>query len=203
LTWGGSIALRTDTLPALDLPAVWHRSLLDDLPLGLAARAQGFPVTCPQSLLVPSPTAFSWREAIAFGRRQYLFVRWHSPRHWVLAAAGATLPLVGWAVALPLAFTGNAAAIATIILANILDQLRASLRAQVPVKLWNTNMPWRMALLDRFGTPACLAFHAAIIWSTLIGRSMTWAGRTYLLDNRNNVIRMILTGAGKLPKARQ
>lgn len=190
LPWGGSIALRRETLDAMNLPAVWDRSLLDDLPLGLAARAKGFPITCPQSLLVPSPTAMGWRDAIAFGRRQYLFVRWHSPKHWVLAAAGTTLPLLGWAVALPLAFTGNGFAILTIVLANLFDQMRASLRQRVPRELWDTGMSRRMALLDRFGTPAVLALHAAVIWSTLLGRSMTWAGRRYSIDAERRIIRI-------------
>lgn len=190
IPWGGSIALTRETLAALNLPAVWERSLADDIPLGLAARAQGVPITCPQSLLVTSPTAMSWREAWAFGRRQYLLVRWYRPGHWMLAAAGATLPLLGWAVALPLAVSGHAGAIATILLANAFDQVRASLRAQVPRKLWGTSMPQRMAALDRFGTPAILAFHAAIIWSTLFGNSMTWAGRRYRLDPQWRVARI-------------
>lgn len=187
IPWGGSIAATPDTLVALDLQTIWDRSLPDDIPLGLAARANGFPVTCPQSLLVPSPTAMSWREAFAFGRRQYLFIRWYMPKHWLLAAAGTTLPLLGWAVALPLAVTGDVAAIATIIVANGLDQVRASLRRQVPRILWGTEMPQRMAAIDRFATPAVQAFHAAIIWSTLFGRSMTWAGRRYRLDAERRV----------------
>jgi hypothetical protein len=190
IPWGGSIALTRETLVALELPVVWERSLPDDLPLGLAARAQGLPVTCPQSLLVPSPTTMSWREAFAFGRRQYLFARWYSPKHWLLAAAGTTLPLIGWAVALPLAVTGSTAAFATIVVANTLDQVRASLRARVPRELWGAEMPRRMALLDRFATPAVLAFHAAIVWSTLFGRSMAWAGRRYRLDSGRRVTRI-------------
>lgn len=190
IAWGGSIATTPETLAALDLPTIWDRSLPDDIPLGLAARAKGFPLTCPQSLLVPSPTAMSWREAVAFGRRQYLFIRWYRPTHWLLAAAGTTLPLLGWAVALPLAITGDAAAIATIVLANGLDQVRASLRRQVPRILWGTEMPQRMAAIDRFATPAVQAFHAAIVWSTLFGRSMTWAGRRYRLDAERRVTRI-------------
>ena len=190
IPWGGSIAASPDTLATLDLQTIWDRSLPDDIPLGLAARANGFPVTCPQSLLVPSPTAMSWREALAFGRRQYLFIRWYQPKHWMLAAAGTTLPLIGWAVAIPLAITGDAAAIATIVVANGLDQVRATLRRQVPRTLWGTEMPRRMAAIDRFATPAVQAFHAAIVWSTLFGRSMTWAGRRYRLDAERRVTRI-------------
>jgi hypothetical protein len=45
-----------------------------------------------------------------------------------------------------------------------------------------------MAWLDRWGTPLYLAFHAMIVWSTLFGRDITWAGRTYRLDAKQQVI---------------
>ena len=51
----------------------------------------------------------------------------------------------------------------------------------------------RMAWLDRWGTPAYLAFHAIIIWSTLFGRTITWAGRTYQLDASNRVTHIVVT----------
>jgi hypothetical protein len=192
IPWGGSIALRRETFDALNLPVVWDRALSDDLSLARAAHALGYPITSPQSLLVPTPIAMSWREAIAFGRRQYLLARFYLPKLWLLAAAATTLPLIGWAVALPLALTGHAAAIATIVLANALDLLRATLRRRVPGELWGTDMPHRMAVLDRFATPAVLAFHAALIWSTLFGRTITWAGRRYHFDAARNVARIDL-----------
>ena len=44
------------------------------------------------------------------------------------------------------------------------------------------------ALAARGDHVTVLALHAAIIWSTLFGRSMTWAGRTYRLDRENRVV---------------
>ena len=181
------MALRRVTLAALGPARLWDRAAVDDLSITSAARQSGYRITQPQSLLVPSPTAMSWREVIAFGRRQYLFTRLYAPTHWALAAAATTLPLIGWAVALPLALSGSKFAIATIIAANVLDQIRASLRRRVSRILWATEMPARMAWLDRWATPAWLAFHAAIIWSTLFGRSVFWAGRTYRIDRHGHV----------------
>jgi len=195
LAWGGSTALRRDTLGALDLARLWDRSAVDDLSITSAARQIGYHIAQPQSLLVPSPTAMSWREVIAFGRRQYLFTRLYTPTHWALAAAATTLPLIGWAVALPLALSGSKFAIATIIAANVFDQIRAGLRRRVSRILWATEMPARMAWLDRWATPVWLAFHAAIIWSTLFGRWVFWAGRTYRIDQNGRVARVIETHA--------
>ena len=107
----------------------------------------------------------------------------HPPGIWVRAAASTTLPLLGWAVALPLALRGDMIAIAVIIGANAFDQLRASLRQRISQKLFGSGIAPRVACLDRWATPAYLAFHAVVIWSTLFGRSITWAGRTYRIDS--------------------
>jgi len=44
-----------------------------------------------------------------------------------------------------------------------------------------------MAELDGWGTPVWLAFHAIVVWSTLLGHTVTWAGRTYKLDRHGQV----------------
>ncbi len=36
--------------------------------------------------------------------------------------------------------------------------------------------PRHIVLLDLFATPAWVFVHAAVIWSTLFKRSVTWAG---------------------------
>src|SRR5262245_21902859 len=136
LAWGGSTALRRETLDALHLEECWDRAVLDDLTLTRAVRTRGGHVYGPRDVLVHTPTACTWKQAIAFGRRQYLLVRMHAPREWLLAASATTLPLVGWATAVPLAATGDKVAMATLVVANILDHLRALLRRRVPRKLW-------------------------------------------------------------------
>jgi len=188
LVWGGSMALRRETMNALDLEKCWDRAALDDLTLSLAIQAHGLRVYGPRDGLVRSPVSYGWKEAIAFGRRQYLFLRMHTPVYWVVAACGTTLPLIGWAVAVPLAVTGNMVALGVIVTAVALDRLRAQFRDRVARKLWGAGIQGRVAWLDRWGTPAYLAMHAVIIWSTLFGRSITWAGRRYAIDRQHNVI---------------
>ena len=184
------MALRRETIQAIELQNLWRHAVLDDITLSNAVRAHGGRVHTPRDLLVPSPASFSWKDAISFGRRQYLFVRMHAPRTWMLAAAVTTVPLVGWATALPLAVTGHTVAIGTIVVANLLDHFRAYFRRRIPRKLWGTEISARVAFLDQWATPAWLALHAFVVWSTLWGRSITWHGRTYSIDRRQNLRRL-------------
>lgn len=190
VVWGGSMAVRRDAIAALELEKCWDRAVSDDLTLACAVRARGGRIHCPRDALVLSPVSYNWREAIAFGRRQYLFTRILTPWRWALTAAITTLPLAGWAVALPLAMKGSITAITVIIAANILDHQRAHYRRRIPKKLWNMPLPRRVARLDQWGTPIWLLINAAIIWSTLFGRRITWAGRSYVLDGRGQVLRV-------------
>jgi Glycosyl transferase family 21 len=188
LVWGGSMALRRATIDALDLEKCWDRAASDDLSLSRTIKARGLRAYGPRDGLVGSPASYGWKEAIAFGRRQYLFLRIHAPAYWAVAACGTTLPLIGWAVAVPLAVTGNMVALGVIATAIALDRLRAQFRDRMARKLWGAGIQQRVAWLDRWGTPAYLAVHAMIIWSTLFGRTITWAGRRYTIDRQHNVI---------------
>lgn len=190
LAWGGSIAVRRRLLEDLQIERIWDRAVLDDLPLARAVKAQHIGIVGPRDALVQSPASCSWKEAITFGRRQYLFLRMHAPLHWTMAAAVTTIPLIGWVSALSLAPTNTAIAIGVIVVANALDHLRAYFRRRVSRKLWGTNISRRIALLDSWGTPAVLAGHAMIVWSTLFGRTVIWADRVYWTDGSGQVYRL-------------
>jgi len=185
--WGGSMALRRHTIDALALPTLWDRAVSDDLTISPAARALGGKVRSPRDALVPALASYGWTDAIVFGRRQYLFTRTHAPRLWIVAAAATTIPLVGWATALPLALIGNKLATGAIVLAYALDYTRARLRERIPRNLWGVESHPRIKWLDRWATPAWLALHAAVIWSTLFGRTIRWAGRIYQIDAKRRL----------------
>ena len=184
LAWGGSMALRRTTLEAIDIVRWWRHSFTDDLQITRAVRQQGGTVLSPRELLVPSPTSYSWRQVIEFGRRQYTLVRAYAPRHWILAAAATTIPIIGWSVAIPMAIGGDLIAVVAILAAVALDQTRATLRRRVARTLWAAPIDPRMAFLDRWATPTSLLIHALIIWSTLFTRTVVWAGRHYRLPGR-------------------
>jgi hypothetical protein len=140
--------------------------------------------------MVPSPTSYDWRNGIAFVRRQYLLLRLYAPFHWMIGAGATTVPLLGWAFALPLALGGDRIAIAAIVAANLLDQCRAALRRRVILRRWGEAGLKRLApvlQLDRWATPAWLCFHAAMIWSTLFGQTIRWGGRVYQVHGRQSL----------------
>ena len=184
------MALRRHTIEALALPALWERAVSDDLTISRAVRAIGGKVRSPRDALVPAAASYSWKDAIVFGRRQYLFTRTHAPRLWMVAAAATTIPLVGWATALPLALLGNKLAIGTIVMAYALDYARARLRERIPRRLWGIETLPRIKWLDRWATPAWLTLHAAVIWSTLFGRTIRWSGRSYRIDSKRQLQRI-------------
>ena len=195
--WGGTMALRRDTLDALDIERCWHGVVLDDGPLARAVRGQGGSVLGPRELLVPSPISFDWPAALEFGRRQYTLIRVYMPRYWVLAAAAVTVPVAGWIVGLVAIGLGSRPALAALILVVLLDQGRALFRRRAVRVLWGEAgmAPLAGALwLDRYATPFWLAIHAGVIWSTLFKRRIAWAGRVYRLDGRHRVT--IVAGPG-------
>jgi cellulose synthase/poly-beta-1,6-N-acetylglucosamine synthase-like glycosyltransferase len=198
VAWGGSMLMHRNAIAGLELERIWDRAMLDDLSLTRSVWAHAGRVHCPRDALVLTPASYGWKDAIAFARRQYLWVRIHTPWHWAFIVTVTTLPLVGWAVALTLALNGSVAAIVIIIAANALDHLRAFFRRQVPKKLWNLHVPGRVARLDSWGTPIWLLVNAAVVWSTLFGRRIDWAGRSYLLDSHGRVLRMETARASHL-----
>jgi hypothetical protein len=192
VAWGGSMVLHRQAIDLLELTKCWDRAGSVDLSLTRCVWAHGGCVIGPRDALVPSPVAYGWKEAVAFARRQYLVVRMYAPLQWSLAAAVFTIPAIGWVWAIPLAALGDRRALAAIAAAYVLDYSRARLRARIPMKLWNMPIAPRVAWLDRWATPLWLWFHLGILWSTLFGRRITWAGRTYVIDRNRQVSSVIV-----------
>ena len=188
LAWGGSMVLSRRTIAAIRLEQRWDRIVSDDLSLTQAIWAHGGTVHSPRDALVLSPASYSWREAIVFGRRQYLLVRIHTPLFWAVAAAGVTVGLAGWVVALPLAATADPFALGAICIAVILDRTGAFFRARVLHKILGIEFAPRTARLDRWGRPIVLLFHAVLVWSAAFGRRVAWAGRIYQVGAGGEVL---------------
>jgi cellulose synthase/poly-beta-1,6-N-acetylglucosamine synthase-like glycosyltransferase len=188
--WGGTMALRRETLARIGGPAIWRGTALDDLSLTRAIAAHGGVVLSPRELLVPTEVAYTWRDGIAFARRQYLFVRLYRPVLWLFAAVTVGLLAVGWVVALALAVRGYSAGIAALASVIALDQFRATLRRRIVRVMWGQDGLARLRpilWLDRWATPVWMGFHALIAWSTLAGRTIRWGDRVYRVDTPNSL----------------
>jgi glycosyltransferase involved in cell wall biosynthesis len=186
--WGGTMAVKRATLEEIGAERIWRGSALDDLPLSAAARALGKTVLGPRELLLPTDIAYRWQDGIAFARRQYLFVRLYQRDLWLFAALATSVVTLGWCEALR--WIEHPVALGAIGIVIALDQIRASFRRRVVRAMWGQDMLDRLSAvmwLDRWGTPLWMAFHCAIIWSTLFGRTIRWAGRTYRVDGRQSI----------------
>jgi hypothetical protein len=180
--WGGSMAGWHKELKRIDIASWLKGSVNDDLQITRAAHAHGGVVETPMHMLLPSPVTLGWGELIGFVRRQYIQLRTYAPGHWALSAFAYALPLIGWSFAVPLAWSGRWYAILAIVIAIVLHQARTTFRLKVPRKLWGQETDGTVAILLRWGAPLATLLHAALIWSTLVTRTLRWGGRTYRID---------------------
>ena len=182
LAWGGTLAVWRETLERIDASGTLKGSLNDDLQLTRAANAAGSVVETPPHMLLRTTVGFGWRELIEFSRRQYIQIRIYAPEFWAVAAFATALPILGWAVAVPLALAGDLRAIGALAAAIALHQTRVILRLEIPRRLWGVEQDRTVTLLDRWAAPISTLIHAALIWSTLFARTLRWGGRLYRID---------------------
>jgi cellulose synthase/poly-beta-1,6-N-acetylglucosamine synthase-like glycosyltransferase len=187
IAWGGTMALRQSTLKTLDLDRWWGRTISNDSTLTRAVWEKGGTVFGNRVMLVPSPTSVSWRELLRLWSRWFLNARLYLPRHWLAAAAASLVPPIGWAAAIPLAWTGDKLAIGALVLAIGLHHARATIRGRLRRTLWPNHDDRLIALVDRWAAPLCTLLRAAIIWSTLFARTTEWAGRLYRIDGPHRI----------------
>jgi cellulose synthase/poly-beta-1,6-N-acetylglucosamine synthase-like glycosyltransferase len=184
LLWGGAMAISRSALDRIDLRRCWATTLLDDLVLTRAARRLEMVVDTPRQVLVESPVSHDLRSLFDFGRRQYLFVRVHAPRHWLLAGVTLMVPALAAAVALPAAIDGDMLALGCIVLSLLMQQLRAALRVAIAGRVLPTEPAVRSAALsrrNRWMLPLAHLVHLAIWLTSAFGSTMTWAGTRYRL----------------------
>ncbi len=184
LCWGGSTALPRATLERADVKAFWRGALSDDLQMTRALRAAAIAVHSPRQSLLLSPFSASWREAFAFGRRQYRIVLLHEPLLWAFAVATLALPLGCGLFALWLALHGDPAGLAFLIAAAALGDMRFRCRRRIVAALWpetaqaDLRLYWRV---ERFLRPLWQGFHLACALGALGSRRISWAGTEYLV----------------------
>ena len=191
LCWGGSMAVERRVLDRLDLPRLWAGVATEDLTLTRALRRAGVPIHGAVRVLVPSPSSYSWRSLFAFGRRQYLLVRFYAPRHWLLAAWTLCVPAAGAAMAVTAAVSDSLAAALCIGAAILLQLLRYRLRLSIARRVLPTEAAAEAAVALRLGwwvSPLVHIVHAAVLLGSLLGRNFEWAGIRYRLCEPDKVV---------------
>ena len=187
IAWGGTMALRRQTLETLDLSRWWGSTISNDSTMTRALWEKGGSIFGGRVMLIPSRESFGWIELMRLWRRWYLNARLYLPLYWLGAAVGSLVPIIGWATAVPLAIEGNLAAIGILGIAVGLHQWRATLRRRLRLALSPGHDDRVLAWADRWGAPAWCVLRAGIIWSVLFMRTVHWAGRVYRIDGPHRI----------------
>ena len=185
LVWGGSVAMRHETLEAIGLKDVWRGAISDNSQMAEALRRKGLVAHAPRQGLLITPVACSWREFFEFGVRQYRFVFLHQPKNWAAAALCLWAPPVCIALAAPAFLHGSAIAWGALIFVLALGDLRSRLRRSLQRALWpeivgpRDDRRWRV---DRFLRPIWSLAHALCAAGAPLSRRVDWAGIRYRVD---------------------
>lgn len=188
IAWGGTLAMRRDTLDLLDLGTSLGGAVVDDCAITRLLRARGARIFTSRELVVRSPVEHSWSSAFAFARRQHMFVRFYLPAFRWTSLAALTLPVVAGASAVVLALSGDPAAAAVLAVAAALGQVRSILRDRIRDRLWGPAagaLPRRARRVERWMAPVWVTFHAAAAWSAGVSRHLRWAGVVYRVVGHN------------------
>jgi cellulose synthase/poly-beta-1,6-N-acetylglucosamine synthase-like glycosyltransferase len=188
--WGGTMAMRRKTLERIDIRRYWAGAISDDAQMTRAFKQTCCPVFSPRQSLLLSPISMSWKEAFLFGRRQYSILWTHTRVLWILAALGTAIPIAAALAAVSLALRGDVFALAAIIVAVILGEVRYHCRRKIFAALWGAEdigekgFYWRV---ERWLRPLWWSFHALCVFSALGSRHIHWAGVDYWIRSPQDV----------------
>jgi hypothetical protein len=191
LVWGGSIAMRRETLQAIRLRDFWRGAISDDGQMAEALRVAGLTAHAPRQGLLLTPVSSSWAELFEFGVRQYRFVFIHQPWSWAVAMAALWAPPICLMLAAPAFGSGSVAPWVALVIGLSLAEIRLRIRGSIERTLWpslaaaNTRKrKWRQRLLG----PVCWMAHAVSAAGAPLSRRITWAGIRYHVDGPQSVV---------------
>jgi cellulose synthase/poly-beta-1,6-N-acetylglucosamine synthase-like glycosyltransferase len=82
--WGGATALRRELFTSLGIPALWARTVVDDVSLAARLKKCRVPVVSAPGALLTTPVApETWGQAVAWLTRQWLYLKYYFPGTWL------------------------------------------------------------------------------------------------------------------------
>jgi hypothetical protein len=188
--WGGTTAMRRSTLEQIDIRRYWEGALSDDLQMTRALRDHGVRIFSRRQSLLLSPAGMDWRQAFAFGRRQYQIILTHEPVLWMLAATITLIPALSCIFAIWLLAQGSIVATVLLLAAVVLGEIRTRCRKQIVRAMWRQEgniSRARLWAVDRWLKPLWWSFHALCVFSALGSRRIHWAGVDYIVKQRQDI----------------
>jgi len=187
-TWGGSMAIKTQTFRDLRLDVIWQKAVSDDLSLSYAVKKTRKKVEFVPGCIVASYETTTWSKLFEFARRQFLITRVTAPGTWLFGLVTcfcATFGLwggAGLAVYAVLRHIPHIWLFTAIPVIFFIAQLsRALLRQNMASKLFAEDWPKLRAAaavdiaLFWLWSPIMLI----LILSSAFGRTIRWRGITY------------------------
>ena len=190
MPWGGSMAISRATFDDIDVPALFDGSLNDDLRLGKAAKKAGYKVGYVRNLVRPTEVDFSWRAFFEFARRQYLQVKIFAPILYLSANLIFLIYFLGFASIVTAIAVGYLWAWVPLVLATLLDQVRATTRESIYRLLFGADRDVykriaRTSWLEHFLTPVYMLMHGLVILTTWFMNKVEWGGVKYQVEGVN------------------
>jgi cellulose synthase/poly-beta-1,6-N-acetylglucosamine synthase-like glycosyltransferase len=196
LIWGGSWALRRDVFELSGLHSAWKSTLSDDLIASRVLRDAHLEVRFEPACVVASPIDNTFRETLAFVRRQYLLGKLYIGDWWLFAMLGFSITNLLWIGNLiVLAWSLWGGAISPWIPAGLAALLYAArvYRGKVRQDLIDVYFPHLKKTLRRFRhfdiwlNMLGGLFHWAAVLTTAVGRHVSWRGISYGLSSSGKI----------------
>lgn len=198
--WGGSMAMRRETLEQVRLTDYWHGALSDDYQFTRAVRrAKLGRLYFASGALVQGSVEFTWASFREFALRQYRITRVHAPGLWAMGLAVVALYLWGWVASLAALVMGQAWALPVIVAMVLMDLRRGTLRGRWVGALYDTETVerWhRPGWWDRWATVVWMAVNFMMLLGSAWGRTITWAGRRYRMRSPQRIEELDTDDAG-------
>jgi cellulose synthase/poly-beta-1,6-N-acetylglucosamine synthase-like glycosyltransferase len=183
--WGGSMAVRRQTLDQVQMPKPWLGTYNDDVTLSTAVAAIGQRVYLVPNMPVRSAATFTWASLLEFGRRQYLHARTYAPIVWSVGSLSTSLYMAGFfsaIITIIMQTRGWGWALITLAIVYALDIGRAAARKAIAELLFDDDSLKKLHgvwILERFFTPVWMLAHWIISCSSVIGNRFEWGGVLY------------------------
>ena len=191
LVWGGSVAMRRETLEAIRIRDFWRGAISDDGQMAEALRRAQLTAHAPRQGLLLTPVSCSWADLFEFGVRQYRFVFLHQPWSWAVAMAALWAPPICLTLAAPAFGSGAAGPWILLAVGLLLAEIRTRVRGSIERTLWpglattpSGGPAWAARLLGPVGWMA----HALSAAGAPLSRRITWAGIRYRVDRPQQVV---------------
>jgi cellulose synthase/poly-beta-1,6-N-acetylglucosamine synthase-like glycosyltransferase len=180
--WGGAMALRRETFFESGIPAIWARTISDDMTLSVRLKELGLDVRFLTNCIVLSHEKDSWSSIFGWITRQTFMTRFYHPKFFAICFVDYVL---GNALGLGLFFGGliRGSALATLVgfawmahlwlfAALIVPSLRTLVKANHPAVEFR---PW--VLITAAPLAGLLQGASSVV--CLFTKKVRWAGVTY------------------------